>query len=232
MRASDVMSTRVVTVTPEDSVLDAARKLHAHRISAMPVVDDDGRPVGMISEGDLLRRSEIGTNRKRGSWWLQLFADEPALAAEFVKSHGSKVAEVMTSPAECVPENAELEEIAALLEEKHIKRALVTRGDALVGVVSRADLVRALASTRKRKAPKTAPEDAEIRTAFLDSIASESWFEPTTVNVIVTDGTVHLWGWVSSTEIIEALKVAAKAVPGVRAVDVHLGKAPPWIWGY
>jgi CBS domain-containing protein len=232
MRASDIMSTRVVTATPGDSVLDAARQLHRHRISALPVVGDDGKPVGVISEGDLLRRREIGTDRKHRSWWLQLFTDEPELAAEFVKSHASKVSEVMTSPAECVPEDAEIDEVAAILEEKHIKRALVTRDGVLVGIVSRADLVRALASVPERKPLGAAPGDAEIRTAFLDSIAGEGWFEPTSVNVIVTDGIVHLWGWVSSEEVIEALRVAAEAVPGVGGVDMHLGKAPPWIWGY
>ena len=232
MRASDIMSSRVVTVAPKDTVLDAARKLHTHRISAMPVVGDDDRPVGVVSEGDLLRRSEIGTDRKHRSWWLWLFTEESALAAEFVKSHASKVAEVMSSPAECVSEDAELGEIAALLEEKHIKRVLVTRDDKLVGVVSRADLVRALASAPKSRPPATAPGDAEIRAAFLESVAGESWFEPTSVNVIVTDGVIHLWGWVSSKEAIEAAKVAAEAVPGVRGVDLHLGKAPPWIWGY
>jgi len=232
MRASDIMSTRVVTVTPEDSILEAARKLYNHRISALPVVDDGGKPVGVISEGDLLRRTEIGTDRKHRSWWLWLFTEESALAAEFIKSHASKVAEVMSSPAECIPADAELEEIAALLEEKHIKRALVTRNDVLVGIVSRADLIRALASAPARKAPKTAPKDAEIRAAFLESISGEGWFEPTSVNVIVTDGVIHLWGWVTSKEAIKAARVAAEAVAGVRGVDMHLGKAPPWIWGY
>ncbi len=232
MRAKDVMCSKVITIAAQGSVRDAARKLLEHRISALPVVDPEGHLVGVVSEGDLLRRTEIGTERKRGSWWLRMVTEEAAQAMDFVKSHAAKVSDVMTSPAISVSEDTDLNEIAEILEEKHIKRVPVVRDDALVGVVSRADLVRALATSRPKRSEKTASGDTGIRKAFLKSITDESWFEPTSVNVIVTNGTIHLWGWARNDDVIEALRVAAERVPGARAVEMHLGKEVPWMWGY
>lgn len=232
MHAKDVMCSKVITMETEGSVRDAARKLLEHGISAMPVLDPAGQLVGLISEGDLLRRADIGTEPKRGSWWLRMVTEGAAEAAAFVKSHAAKVSDVMTSPAISVSEDTDLKEIAEILEEKHIKRVPVVRDGALVGIVSRADIIRALATSRQIPSAKAASGDAEIRETFLESLTSENWFEPTSVNVIVTDGTVHLWGWARNNDVIDALRVAAESVPGVRGVEMHLGKNVPWMWGY
>lgn len=232
MRAKDVMCSKVITISAQSSVRDAARKLLEHRISALPVVDPEGRLVGLISEGDLLRRTEIGTEHKRRSWWLQMFTDEAAQVTDFVKSHAAKVSDVMTSQVISVSEDTELNEIAEILEEKHIKRVPVVKDGALAGIVSRADLVRALATSRRKRSGKVALGDTEIRKDFLESIANESWFKPVSVTVIVTDGTIHLWGWARNDDVIKALRVAAERVPGARAVEMHLGKDIPWMWGY
>lgn len=232
MRANDVMSSIVVTIGAEDTVRDAAGKLLEHRISALPVVDPEGHLVGVVSEGDLLRRTEIGTERKRGSWWLRMVTEEAAQAADFSKSHATKVADVMTSPAISVPEDTDLKEIAEILEEMHIKRVPVVQDGVLAGIVSRADLIRALATSPRKRFATAGSGDAGIREAFLESIANESWFEPTSVNVIVTDGSIHLWGWARNDDVIEALRVAAESVPGAREVEMHLGKEAPWMWGY
>jgi len=232
MHAKDVMCSKVITIEAESSVRDAARKLLEHRISALPVVDPGGQLVGLISEGDLLRRADIGTERKRGSWWLRMVSEGATDAADFVKSHAAKVSDVMTSPVVSVSEDTDLNEIAEILEEKHIKRVPVICDGALAGIVSRADIIRALATSRRMPCTKAASSDAEIRKAFLESLTSESWFEPTSVNVIVTDGTIHLWGWARNDDVIDALRVAAESVPGVQEVEMHLGKEVPWMWGF
>jgi len=232
MRAKDVMSTNVTTIAPDATVREAARKLLERGVSALPVVKPDGALVGIVSEGDLMRRAELGTEPRPRSWWLHFVADDALLAEEFVRGHAVRIADVMTHPVITVTEDQPLGGIAELLEEKHIKRVPVLRDAKLVGIVSRADLIRALAANPPRFTEKAAATDAAIRNTFLKSIEGEGWYRPEQINVIVSDGTIHLWGWTDDKAAAKALRVAAESVPGVRAVKSHLGTVVPWLWAY
>ena len=193
MKAADVMVTKVVTVGPDASVQDVAELLLSARISGVPVVGADGALLGIVSEGDLLRRVEAGTGRRR-PWWLAIFIGKEALAAEFVKEHARKVTDVMTRHVVTASPDAQLSEIADLLERNAIKRVPIMRDGRVVGIVSRANLLQALA---RRGTPSTSPtpeDDAKIREAVLAQLTSEPWARPAMVNVIVQDGTVELWG--------------------------------------
>lgn len=220
MKAKDVMTARVVTVSPETTVRDVADVLLLHRISAVPVVDAEGRLRGIISEGDLIHRAETGTDKRLRSWWLRLFTDSETLAAEYVKSHGTKAADVMTKRVITVDEQADLVEIAAILEKNHIKRVPVVRGDSLVGIVSRANLIQGLAAAKPAIAAATG-DDSKIRAEILEAFESQPWSGHGVVNVTVTDGVVEMWGIYDSEAERDASRVAAENVSGVRRVEDH-----------
>lgn len=228
MKALDVMTSKVVTVSPETSISEIAKLFLRHRISAVPVADGDRRVLGMVSEGDLLHRAETETESKR-PWWLAMIAGTEEQARDYVKSHGQRAGDVMSTKLVTVAEDAPLAEIAQLLEERRIKRVPVTRNGKLVGIVSRADLVRALAS-RSETAPATSssPSDQAIREDLLRTLESNGWIRPNEVTVIVTDGVIHMWGAVESDEIRQAVRVAAENVSGARSVESHIGLVPPW----
>lgn len=231
MLARDVMTKQVVTVPPDASVPEIARLLLERRISAVPVVDADGRVLGIVSEGDLIRRPEVAGPRRR-SWWLALLSGGGGDAAEYVKTHGGQASEVMSRPAVTVTEDTPAGDIARLLEERRIKRVPVVRRSKLVGIVSRADLLRGLASSKPspRKGPRAT--DQAIRQKLISRLERESWAPSgQLMNVIVTDGVVHLWGLVDSAEQRKALLVAAREVSGVRGVEDHLGEVPPYLRG-
>ena len=230
MKALDVMTSKVVTVSPETSVSEIAKLFLRHRISAVPVVDGEMRVLGMVSEGDLLHRAETETEPQR-PWWLSMIAGTEELAHDYVKSHGQHAADVMSTKVVAVEEDAPLAEIAQLLEERRIKRVPVTRNGKVVGIVSRADLVRALAS-RPKTAPalSSSPSDQAIRQELLRTLESNGWTRPNEINVIVTDGVIHMWGIVESDEIRDAVRVAAENVPGARGVESHVGRVPPWVF--
>jgi len=232
MRAKDVMTTEVTTIGPDATVREAAQSLLQRGVSALPVVDSGGAVVGIVSEGDLMRRAELGTEPKHRSWWLFLVAGNADLANEFVRGHAVHVAGIMSHPVVSVSEDQSLGDIAATLEERNIKRVPVVRDGKLVGIVSRADLVRTLAARPPSPSKETARTDAEIKSAFLKSIRKENWYRPEQVNVIVSEGTVHLWGWTDDKATARALRVAAENVPGVRGVKSHLGSVVPWLWAY
>ena len=218
MKASDVMVTDVITVKPNNNVQDVAEILLTNRISAVPVVDDTGKLVGMVSEGDLLRRTEAGTGHER-SWWLQLLMGREILAAEFLKEHSRKIADVMTRDVISAEPATPVADIATLLERHRIKRVPIVRNGKVVGIVSRANLIQALATFRK-KAPLLQPiADTELREKVASRLKSEPWVRPSLVNVTVTDGTVDLWGLVDSAVEKRALRVAAENTPGVKAVN-------------
>jgi CBS-domain-containing membrane protein len=221
MRAVDVMTTSVIFATPEMSVRDAAGILANHSISAMPVADANGRLVGIVSEGDLLHRSELGTGARRRSWWLQFLASTRELASEYVKEHARTVQDVMTTEVISVGEDTPLAEVAELLERHRIKRVPVLKDGKVTGVVSRANLVRALASSPVDSAPLVAPGDETLRDAILAAMAGERW-ALLRGQVIVTDGVVHLWGVIKSEEERKAICVAAQNVPGVKQVMSNL----------
>jgi CBS-domain-containing membrane protein len=220
MRAIDVMTSSVVVASPDTSVQAAAKLLDDNRISGMPVVDAAGQVIGMVSEGDLVRRTEIGTGERRRSWWLELFTSTRELASEYVKEHGHTVKYIMSQPVVSVREDTPLSEIAELLERHRIKRVPVLRDDKLVGIVSRSNLVRALASVAPVKL-STLPSDREIRNTVLHELSGCRWSLPRH-NVIVQDGVVHLWGVVQSEDERSAIRVAAEGVPGVKGVMDHL----------
>jgi CBS domain-containing protein len=218
MKASDIMVSQVITVQPDSNVQEVAELLLKHRISAAPVVDAKGRLVGIVSEGDLLRRAEAGTERER-SWWLRLLMGREILAAEFVKEHSRKVADVMTKDVITVAPDTPVSEIATTLESNRIKRVPIIDKGKLVGIVSRANLLQALASMRKEIAVEKPMADAELREKIMASLRAEPWVRPSLINVTVSDGTVDLWGVVDSHAEKQALRVAVEVTPGVRAVN-------------
>ena len=219
MRAADVMVTSVITVGPKASVQEVAKLLLTNRISGLPVVSDQGDLVGIVSEGDLLHRAEAGTGRRR-PWWLAILTGRDVLAAEYVREHSFKVADVMTRHVITATPDTSLQDIAHLLEKKGIKRVPIVDDGRLVGIVSRANLLQALASGTKKG--ETAPSDGTIREDVMARLRAESWTRPSLVNVIVQDGTVELWGIVDSQTEKRAVRVAAEVTPGVRAVNDNL----------
>lgn len=226
MRASDVMTTQVVTVTPDTTIHAAAKLLADHHISGLPVVDANGAVIGIVSEGDLLHRAEIGTGAQRRAWWLELLSSTRELAQAYTKEHANLVKDVMSDNVISVAEDTPLGEIADVLERNRIKRVPVMSDGKLVGIVSRANLIRALASvTPPEPAPATVADDAAIRDAVLAALRGHRWSLPRQ-NVIVTAGVVHVWGVIESEEEGRAIRVAAETVPGVKKVESHLDFPP------
>jgi len=220
MKAKDIMTSTVVSVPPETTILQAARQMLQHHISGLPVIDATGKLVGIVSEGDFLRRRETQTERRR-SRWLEFLIGPGKLAAEYTRSHGGKVAEVMTIDVHTVAEDTALEDVVELMERHRIKRVPVMRGDKVVGIVTRSNLMHAMVSLARTE-PKAAKDDTTIREKLLMEMKKESWAPEAMVNVIVRDGIVELWGVIIDERQREALKVAAENIPGVKAVKDHL----------
>jgi CBS domain-containing protein len=229
MKASDVMVSEVITVGPESCVQDVASVLLANRISAVPVVDDKGKLIGIVSEGDLVRRVETGTERGH-SWWLELLKPNEELAADYVREHSRHVIDVMTRKVITVPPNAELAEIAALLERHSIKRVPVVEGGRLIGIISRANLLQGLAAMTKEKAKTGAVGDTELRKLVLDKLKAERW-KPIHLNVTVVGGVVDVWGLAHSSAEKTATRVAVEEIPGVKAVNDNLSILPSVAYG-
>jgi CBS domain-containing protein len=225
MKARDVMVSPVVTVKPSASVKEVAMLLLERRISAVPVVDDQGKVVGIVSEGDLLHRAEAGTERQR-SWWLRGLTGEETLAAEYVKAHARKVADVMTSPVTTATPETPLHELATLMERNSVKRVPIVEDGQLVGIVSRANLVQAVASARESLL-EIPLSDANIREKLLADLQKQAWGRPWLLNVLVNDGIVDLWGVARSDAEKTAVRVAAESIQGVRAVNDNL-VIRPW----
>jgi len=221
MKAKDIMTTPVVTITPDTSVREIAALLLKQRVSAVPVVED-GRVVGLVSEGDLLHRHEIGTDRDRsaGSWWLRLI-DGDSSPADYVRSHAARARDIMTRDVVTVDESTLIVEIATLLETRRIKRVPVLRGERLVGIISRANLVQALAVKARAARPSRRKTDDGIRRQLLTELERQPWWQRSSSNVIVTDGIVHYWGLIDSDDERAAARVAAENVPGVRGIEDH-----------
>jgi len=236
MRALDVMTPDVITVDSDTTVQALARLLSERGISGVPVVDRDKRLVGIVSEGDLLHRAETGTERRtehRRSCWLDKIASDEDLAREYVKAHGRKVKDVMTANVVAVAETTELADVAMLLDTKRIKRVPVVRDGQLVGIISRANLVRALAVTRSDPASEVNNDDRTIREKLLAELMEQAWFKAQrwfkiwAADVIVKDRVVHFW--LSNDQSEEerlALRVAAENIAGVRGVEEHMIPAP------
>jgi CBS domain-containing protein len=219
MRAHQIMSRNVITVTPQTSIVDAAKTMLERHISGLPVVDHAGRLVGMVSEGDFLRRSEIGTKTRRGLWFTLLFGTGQ-MATDYVQEHGTKVANIMTPEPLTISEETTLEEVVRLMERNHIKRLPVLRDHAIVGIVTRSNLLQAVASLA-RDIPDPTADDDRIRDQITKTIGHEDW-GPINLEVIVRDGIVHLSGILTDERSRQACIVAAESVAGVRLVHDHL----------
>jgi CBS domain-containing protein len=222
MKARDVMVAPVITASPNASIKSVAETFVRHQISAVPVVDDKGKLVGIISEGDLLHRAEAGTERQR-PWWLRAFIGSDALANEYVKAHARKVSDAMTRQVVTASPETPLHEVAAILEKHSIKRVPIIENGQLVGIVSRANLIQAVASTGK--ALEIPLSDSTIRDKLLAHLKTQDWAHTDLLNVTVNGGVVDLWGIVGSASERTAIRVAAEATPGVRAVKDNLR---PW----
>jgi len=218
--AKDIMTSPVVAVGPDSTVSEVADLLVSHGISAVPVIDR-GALLGIVSEGDLIRRAEIGTVPQHRSWWLRLFTDKTALAADYVRSHSVHVTDVITKKVAIVTESTPVAEIANLLERNRIKRAPVVRDGQVVGIVSRANLVRALAVARKSSLASASHDDSLIRLEILEALRSESWPSAGNSDVTVTDGVVVFWGAYLSEQERKASHILAENITGVRAIDDH-----------
>jgi CBS domain-containing protein len=220
MKARDVMTSQITTVTGDVPVRDAAQLMLDRGISGLPVVDANGRLCGMVSEGDLMRRSEAGTANRPRSWWLRLLSSHDAAAEDYVKTHGATVADVMTSKVTSVTPDTDVSDIAMTLEKGRIKRVPVVEGGKLVGLVSRADILRLLATSTIPRST-TASDDNAIRTVLLEHLDKQEWAAGT-VNVVVQDGVINLWGLYDTDEQHQAYLVAARNAPGSKGVEDHM----------
>jgi CBS domain-containing protein len=219
MRAHQIMTRKVISVKPDTAIADAADTMLQQHISGLPVVSETGKLVGIISEGDFIRRAEIGTQRKRGRW-LKFLVGPGRAAADYVREQGCKVGEIMTPDPLTVTEDATLEEIVEAMEKNHVKRLPVLRGDQLVGIVTRANLLQAVADLA-RDVPDPTADDDHIRTRVFAAIEKTDW-KPIALSVTVRDGIVHLSGVISEERSRQAAIVAAENVSGVKKVHDHL----------
>jgi CBS domain-containing protein len=232
MQARDVMTEGVITVGPDTTVREIATLLLERHISAVPVIDDTDAVIGVVSEGDLIHRREIGTEARGRAWWLRLFEDSADLAASYRKSHGAKARDVMTRDVISVEESAPLADIAELLETRHIKRVPVMRDGKLTGIVSRANIVRALAASPEPPLRPASADDQVIRRRIIELLRDEPWGNMWNTSVFVSGGVVEFWGIVASEEEREASRIAAESVPGVAEVHDRRGLRPHNVTGY
>ena len=223
MRASDVMTTGVITVSPETPILDVAHLLLDRRISAVPVVKKDGSLLGIVSEGDLIHRHENRTERTM-RWWQALIETSGDAARAYTRAHGRHARDVMTEKVQTVTEDTPLSDIADLLEAHRIKRVPVMRGGRVVGIVSRANLLQALVARPEYPPAESVavPDDAGIREAIIAEIR-DNLMADAGINVVVSNGIVGLWGSVDSEAQRRAVIIAAQNANGVVRVEDHLG---------
>ena len=228
MLAKDIMTTDIVTIAPSLRVEEIARLLLSRNISGVPVVDDRDRLIGLVSEGDLLRRTEGGTERQR-SWWLSLLASPEERARDYIKTHGRTAEQVMTREVVTVTADTPVGEIAQILERRRIKRVPVVEDGRIVGIVSRANLLHGLATYKDRISVTPSPDDRSIRAEVQALVAKADWISHGSLTVLVADGAVELWGWVDSEDERKALMIAVGEMDGVKRVVDHLGSVPPYL---
>ena len=228
MIVADIMTRRVIAVSPNETIEHAANLMLRHGISGLFVVDEKDTLAGVITEGDLLRRDEIGTERHR-PWWLRLLLSPARQAHDFTRTHGRKVSDVMTPEVICVTTTTPLEDVVETMERQRIKRVAVTEDGHMVGVVARSDLLRALLShEREKQPPVTQTDDRTIRSEILSSLESSSWAPMTTLNVTVANGVVDVWGTITNPDERRAICVIAENVSGVKEVHDHLVYVEPY----
>lgn len=224
MLTGQIMTQNVITVSPETTVMVAAKTMLDNHISGLPVIEN-GKLVGVVTEGDFLRRAEIGTERKRPSW-LQFIFGSGSEAADYVQSHGRKVADVMTRDPRTVSEDTPLQDLVTIMEANHVKRLPVTRDGQLVGIVTRANLLRAI-STMARDVTGPVASDEDIRARLMVKLMEADW-RPDGLQVVVRDGVAHLHGIIVDERARQAVIVAAETTPGVTAVHDHLALLRNW----
>ena len=225
MKAQDIMTRDVATVRPDTSVHDIAALMAQKHISGVPVLTDNGKIIGMVSQSDLLHRAEVGTERKH-KWWFRAFADSDALAREFAKAHGLKAHDIMSRYVISVRDDAELRDVADILDNHRIKRVPVVQEGRLVGIITRGDLVRALSQVQISKTAKKI-DNAALHKTLHDRIRTQSWINDSYTNLIVNDGVVELWGFVVTTDQHNALRALVEETDGVRQVEDNLSVAGP-----
>jgi|SRR5690348_3840630 CBS domain-containing protein len=218
MRVKDVMTPKVISVGVDETVVNAARLMLQHQISGLPVVDKKGELVGIVSEGDFLRRGELGTRRRRPKW-LEFLLGPGKLAQEYVHASSKKIEDVMTPDPRTIDDDESLETVVDMMERHRIKRIPVTRDGRVVGIISRANLMHALASLARDVSPP-AGGDSTIRDSIMATIAKQDWAPH--INVIVKDGVAELYGIVTDDRERQGLVVAAENVAGVKRVVDHL----------
>ena len=224
MLARDIMTEDVISIDREMDVTSIAKILLDHRISAVPVVDEHGCVVGVVSEGDLMRRSGRDPGR---SWWLSLVADR---TTNFVHRHGTRAADIMSRDVISVSEEASLSDVARIIESNHIKRVPVIEAGRLVGLVSRSDVLRGLASFGAHEVSSTV-EDWDIRAGLLSLLRRNTSVSMQSVNVIVVKGEIYLWGLVESEQDRAAVRVAAETLVGAKKVHNFLNTLPEIMGG-
>lgn len=214
MNAADVMTREVRTIGPDATILEAGRLMLQHKVSGLPVVDAAGNMIGIVTEGDFLRRTETGTERRRPRW-LEFIIGPGKLATEYTHASGRKVKEIMTEAVHTVSEDASLEQVVHLMERHRIKRLPVVRGRSLVGIVTRANLLRAVMRLAHEAGPQSVT-DADIRTRLLAALDKLPWAPA--ISVAVKDGVVQLTGVLTDERQRAALRVAAENIPGVKNI--------------
>jgi CBS domain-containing protein len=219
MRAHQIMTRQVITVGPDTTIVEAAGIMLQNHVSGLPVVNASGKLVGIVSEGDFIRRAEIGTERKRGRW-LRFLLGPGSAATDFVHERGRKVGEVMTPEPFTVTEETPLADIVQLMEQNNVKRLPVMRADQIVGIVSRSNLLQAVAGIA-REVPDPTADDDHIRDRITAIIAKNDWM-PFGLNVVVSNGVVHLNGVITEERARKAAIVAAETIAGVKEVHDHL----------
>lgn len=220
MQAQEIMTRQVITIRSDSPLQDAIGAMLGHGVSGMPVVDGNGRPVGMVSEGDLLRRTELDTERRRPRW-LAFLLGPGKLAEEYTHTHGRTVADVMTDKLYSVAPETPVQDVVQLMERHRIKRVPVLENGQLVGIVTRANLLRALALAAPAL-PAGARSDEEIRQRLARELASTDWAPRYMIDHVVQNGVVHLYGTIMDEREREALCVAARNTPGVKEVHDHM----------
>jgi CBS-domain-containing membrane protein len=220
MQAADIMTLGAATIRPDASVGEAAKVMLQYQVSGLPVVDDKGELVGIITEGDLLRRPELGTERRRPRW-LEFLLGPGRLAEEYTHSHGRRVADVMVKDVVTITPETRLDDIVQLMERRGVKRLPVVDGRKVVGIVSRANLLRVLARIAET-APALTADDQAIRERIMNELDRLDWAPRSALNIMVEDGVVQLWGAVADERERQALLVLVENVPGVKRVEDRL----------
>lgn len=220
MKARDVMTTTVISIEPAMPVKDIAALMSQKQISGVPVVATDGRVIGIVSQGDLLHRHELGTEPRR-RWWLKAFIDPDSLAREFIKTHGVKAADVMSRTVTSVGPDTDLADVAAILDSRKIKRVPVLADGRIVGLITRTDLVKALARapTTKRTA---SVDDATLQRVLADKMKAQHWLDASFISLVASNGMVELTGFAASPDQRKALRVLIEETAGVKKLDDRL----------